>query len=283
MKKLILFCLPLVGLLLTTTVDAQIERPMPSPTAKFEQKVGLTDIVLEFSRPSVKGRELFVDVEKFGRIWRTGANAATTISFSDDVKIEGKEVPAGKYAIYSIPGKTDWTVMLYKDLTLGGRVGDYDESQELARFNVKAKKVQHPQETFFIGIDNIRHDGAVIALQWGSYHVPLTLSVNPDEKVNASIERTLGGPSAGDYYAAASYYHDTGKDLEIALDWINKATNVDEPRYWHLRKKAQILMDLGKKDDAMKALAMSTDAARKAGNNGYADANEKMKMKWMKK
>ena len=113
-------------------VNAQITTPSPSATGKVKQQVGLTDVVINYSRPNVKGRKLFVEVEKFGKIWRTGANAATTISFSDDVKLEGHDVPAGEYALYSIPGEVQWSVMLYKDIKLGGNVGDYDDTQCLA-------------------------------------------------------------------------------------------------------------------------------------------------------
>ncbi|MEL6867251.1 MAG: DUF2911 domain-containing protein, partial [Bacteroidota bacterium] len=141
MKKIMLYAcmLSLAVLFGTSQLSAQINTPAPSPFSKVEQQVGLTDVTIEYSRPSVKGRELFVDVEKWGMPWRTGANAATKITFSDDVKLEGKEVPAGTYAIYSIPDPSEWTIMIYKDVTIGGNMSKYDEAQEAARFKVKTK------------------------------------------------------------------------------------------------------------------------------------------------
>lgn len=258
---------------------AQIETPRPSPMCKMEQKVGLTDVSLEFSRPSVKGRELFVDVESFGNIWRTGANASSKISFSDDVMIEGNKVPAGTYAIYSIPGKDMWTVMLYKDLSLGGYVGNYDKEQELLRFKVKAEMAPTSVETFFIMIDDISYNSAEISLQWGKYRVPFTLEVMTDDMVMKDIDQTLSGPSAGDYYAAAAYYYETGKDMNKALEWVQKA-NAESARYWTLRMEANIMHKLGKNKEAKEVLKKSAAMAREAGNEGYAKRNEMMMSEW---
>ena len=137
----------------------QIQTPAASTHSVLEQRVGLTDIVVDYSRPSLRGRKAFVDVNSFGEIWRTGANAATTISFSKDVLLEGKEVPAGKYALYSIPGQENWTVMIYKDLSVGGAVANYKESDELTRFTVKSVNNPLHVETFTINIGDITdHD-----------------------------------------------------------------------------------------------------------------------------
>ena len=159
------------------TAQAQQDGPPASPLAKIEQQVGFTDIVIEYSRPAKKGRTLFVDVEKFGKIWRTGANASTKVSFSKDVTLEGKSVPAGQYALYSIPGETNWSVMLYSDLSLGGNVGEYDESKEVVRVNVVAEEIPISVENFTIDIGNITADGATLGLVWGNYYVPVKLGV----------------------------------------------------------------------------------------------------------
>jgi hypothetical protein len=277
MRTLFLTALSLV--FAASMAMAQIETPRPSPMCKMEQKVGLTDVTLEFYRPSVKGRELFVDVESFGQIWRTGANASSKISFSGDVMIEGNKVPAGTYAIYSIPGKETWTIMLYKDLTLGGYVGNYDKEQELLRFDVKAQMAANSVETFFIMIDNITYNSAEISLQWGKYRVPFSLEVMTDDQVMKDIEQTLAGPTAGDYYAAASYYYETGKDMSKALEWVQKA-NAENARYWTLRMEANILHKLGKNTEAKDVLKKSAAMARDAGNEGYAKQNEMMMAEW---
>ncbi len=283
MKKSVFTILTLsLAILATTTMQAQIETPAPSPAAKIEQTVGLTDISIVYSRPGKKGRELFVDVESWGKPWRTGANASTQITFSDDVKIEGKEVPKGTYAIYSIPDKVNWTVMLYKDVTIGGNMSKYDESQELTRFQVKTVMMNTEMENFAFLIDEIKDNSAVIGFTWGKYYVPFKVEVEVDSKVMAAIESTMNGPSRNDYYQAARYYHNTDKDLKQALAWVKKANEM-EAKYWQLRLEAQIQAKIGDKNRALAKITESSAAAKEAGNPDYAAANEKMAEDWRKK
>lgn len=283
MKKLILSSLLLCVFFVSQT-SAQIQTPSASPSAKLMQTVGLTDITIEYSRPSKKGRELFVEVEKWGQIWRTGANASTKIEFSDDVKIEGKEVKKGKYAMYSIPGKENWTVMLYSDLTLGGNVNSYDRTKEVLRFDVKTIVMSEEMESFNFIIDNLKDNSAVIGFMWGNYYIPFSIETEVDSKVMAAIEKTMAGVSRNDYYQAARYYYNTDKDLDQALTWAKAANELAEkegnPRYWQLRLEAQIQAKKGDYKRAAAKIAESTAAAKKAGNNGYAEANEKMMMGW---
>ena len=264
--------------------SAQIQTPSASPSAKIMQTVGLTDITIEFSRPSKKGRELFVDVENWGKMWRTGANASTKIEFSDDVKIEGKAVKKGKYAIYSIPGKETWTVMLYSDLTLGGNVGGYDASKEVLRFDAKTIVSPEEMESFNFIIDNLKDNSADIAFMWGKYYVPFTVEVEVDSKVMAAIEKTMAGVSRNDYYQAALYYSKSNKDLDQALAWAKAANEIAQkegnPRYWQLRLEAQIHAQKADYKRASAKIAESSAAAIKAGNKGYAEANEKMAKDW---
>ncbi len=278
MKNLVL--LALFSFIFMSYSNAQIETPRPSPMCKLEQMVGLTEVTLEFSRPGVKGRELFVDVESFGNIWRTGANASTKISFSEDVMIEGNEIPAGKYAIYSIPDPKEWTIMLYKDLTLGGYVDNYDQGKEVIRFKAKAQMLNQPMESFMVLVDKIKSDGAEVALVWGKYYVPFQLEVNTDETVMKSIEKVMNGPSADDYYAAASYYFEEGKDIKKALEWAKKANNVKEPRYWRVRLEARLLAATGEYEEAIAKINKSSELAKSAGNDGYAEANKKYIAEW---
>lgn len=245
----------------------------------MEQVVGLTTVSLEYSRPSVKGRELFVDVEAWGQIWRTGANQSTKISFSDDVKIEGKDVPAGKYALYSIPGKDMWTVMIYKDLTLGGNVAKYDEANELVRFKVKGMKTQDNVESFHIHVGNIKANSADIALMWGPYYVPFKMEVEVDARVEKNIESVMAGPNRGEYYTAARYYLDNDKDLNKALGWIRKANEIDS-KFWQLRVEALILGKMGKYKDAIATAEKSTAMATAAQNTGYPKMNSKSIAEW---
>ena len=262
-------------------LQAQIETPAPSPFAKLEQQVGLTDVTIEYSRPGKKGRELFVDVEKWGKKWRTGANASTKITFSEDVKIEGNDVPKGTYAIYSIPDKENWTVMLYKDLTMGGNFSKYDENQELLRFQVKTVIMDTEMENFSFLIDNIRDDHATIAFMWGKYYIPFKLEVEVESRVMAAIENTMGGPTRNEYYQAARYYYNNEKDLQQALAWVRKANDI-EKKYWQLRLEAQLHAKLGDRNRALAKIADSTTEAKAAGNNDYASANDKMAEEWRK-
>ncbi len=276
MAAILFFCQPAI---------AQIDYPSPSPLAKLHQKVGLTDVKVEYSRPAKKGRILFVDVEEFGKIWRTGANASTKISFSDDVTLEGKPVPAGEYALYSIPGKTDWTIMLYKDLSLGGNIGEYDESKEVVRVNVKAEKRSFSVESLTIDIGNISANGATIALIWGEYYVPIKMEVDTDAKVNAQIEDYMKNPlaSVGNNYAqAANFYFRKDKDLNSALEWIDKAIEINPTAFWNIQTKARILGKMEKYPEAIAAAQKSTELAKAASNLGYVDANQKLIDDWSK-
>lgn len=270
-----------IAILSVSTLQAQIETPAPSPSAKLEQKVGLTDISIEYSRPGKKGRELFVDVEAWGKKWRTGANASTKITFSDDVKIEGNEVPAGTYAIYSIPDKVNWTVILYKDLTIGGNFSKYDSSQEQLRFQVKTVMMDTEMENFAFLIDEIKNNSAMIGFVWGKYYVPFKVETEVDSRVMAAIESTMAGPTRNDYYQAARYYYNNDKDINQALAWVRKANEM-EKKYWQLRLEAQIHAKLGDKNRALAKIADSSAAAKEAGNSDYAAANEKMAEDWRK-
>ncbi len=263
----------LAVLMVTSSAIAQINTPASSPLSKVEQKVGLTTVSLEYSRPNVKGRTLFVDVEAFGSIWRTGANGATKITFSDDVKLEGNTVPAGTYALYSIPDPNEWTIMLYKDLTLGGNVSKYDRGKELLRFKVRGYTKKSTTESFTIEIGDLEKDGATISLKWGNYYVPMKLAVSYEKEVQKQIDAIMGGPSRGEYYTAAKYYLDNDKELEQAYEWIKMANSKDE-KYWQMRVQAQIEAKLGKSKLAKKSIQRSSALARGAGNNGYAKGND---------
>ncbi len=264
----------------------QVEYPSASPFAQMHQKVGITDVKLEYSRPAKKGRTLFVDVEKFGRLWRTGANASTKISFSHDVTWEGQEVPAGQYAIYSIPGQTEWSVMLYSDPTLGGNVGAYDKSKEVAKATVQAQTLPMSVENFTIHIGDITNDGATVALVWGEYYVPVKLGVKTDEVVSAQIENYMKNPMASmgnNYSQAASYYLSQGKDLDKALDWMNKAIEINPNAFWNIQTKARILGEMERYPEAIKAAQQSTEVAKAAADDfGYIEANQNLIDTWSK-
>ena len=283
MKKLVLNLLALSLLLMgTMEVNAQIQTPRPSPTAKFTTTVGLTDVAIEYSRPSVKDRTIFAadGLVPYGKMWRTGANSATKISFSDDVKLAGQEVKKGDYAVVTIPSEKEWKVMLYP--YEGGNWSSYTEKTPAVSFVTPALKSGNKVESFTIDLNNLRDASATLDMMWDKTMVSIPLELNVDDQVMASIKKTLAGPTGDDYYAAASYYHDSGKDLEQALMWIQKATSEGDPKFWQVRREALILADMKKVDAAIAAAQKSMELAEKAGNEDYVRMNKKSIEEWSK-
>ena len=242
----------------------------------------MTDVTIEYSRPSVKDRTIFGDLVPYDKKWRTGANRATKINFSTDVNVGGVDVQAGQYALYSMPGASTWTVYLYTDTSGGGVPSDWDDSKVAANFTVNSQKLPMSVETFLIDVNNLRNDGATIDLCWENTLVSIPLKVPSDEMVLASIDKTMAGPTAGDYYNAARYYRESGKDLDQALVWMNKSLEMNGERFWTLRQKALLLADMGKMDKAIEVAKRSITLAKEAGNEDYVKNNEKSIAKWMK-
>ncbi len=268
---LVLFMLPAV---------AQIRTPSPSTTAELKQTVGLTDINIVYSRPSIKGRTIFAKdgLVPFGAMWRTGANSATKITFGDDVKIGGKELKKGSYALYTKPDASEWTVMLFNYDT--PNAAGYGDKTPVVTFMAKPKMLGDMVESFTIDVNNITNTTADINLMWEKTKVSLPLEVEVDKRVMADIERVLAGPSQNDYSAAASFYYDK-KDYPKALEYIKKA-NAKDPKFYMLRTESLILADMGKKAEAIKAAEMSKKLAMEAKNDDYVRMNEKSIAEWSK-
>lgn len=282
MRNLILtFAVFAMAFGLQAPVMAQISAPAPSPGAEFTQMVGLTEISVAYSRPGKKERTIFSKdgLVPFGDIWRTGANSATKISFSDDVKVAGAELSAGDYAILTRPMATSWEVMFFPYESTNW--GSYVEKNPAAAVEAEVEKLNRTVESFTIQIDALRNEGAILQFIWDNTVASLPIEVNTDDKVMASINRVMEGPSAGDYYAAASYYHDAGKDLKQALKWIQMA-NQAQPRFWTLRKESLILADLGMTKEAIEVAKKSLKMAKEAGNKDYVRMNEASIAEWKK-
>jgi hypothetical protein len=269
-KVLLTICLASFAFLMS---NAQIKTPAASQMCKIQQDLGLTTVSLEYSRPNVNGRKLFVDVEAWDQMWRTGANGSTKIEFGDDAMIGGQKVKKGKYAIYSIPNKENWTVMLTSDLGMGGNVSKYNTANEVARFKTKTMDSPYFYETLTFEFSDIKNDGADLNLMWGDYMITMPIVLNTDEQVMASIESAMKGVSQSEYYAAASYYYANDKDLNQALQYVQKA-NENDPKFYMVYKEAQILADLGKYKDALMASQKSMDLARAADYKPYIKRNE---------
>jgi tetratricopeptide (TPR) repeat protein len=242
--------------------ETKLEFPDASQHATIKQRVGLTDVEIDYSRPNMRSREIFGGLVPFGKVWRTGANAATKIKFSDAVKIGGKDVPAGEYAFYTIPNKDEWTIVLSKNTKLWGAY-EYKEDADAVRVAVKPTALANPVESFTIGFENLKDDGATIALEWDKTRVPVELKSNTVEKVNGEIEAALKNPKSLEprfYYQAASFYYDHDKDLEQAAKWIDQAIEKQQPaRYFMFYKKAQIEAKLGHKAEAKAAAEKSIE------------------------
>jgi len=246
--------------------EEKLQFPDASQQATIKQRIGLTDVEINYSRPNVRGREIFGGLVPYGKVWRTGANASTKIKFSEAVKISGKEVSPGEYAFYTIPTENEWTIILSKD-TKGWGAYDYKSDTDALRVTVKPTVLANPVESFTIGFDNLKDDGATIALEWDKTRVPVELTTNTIEKVNAEIEKALQDPKSLDapfYYQAASFYFEHGKDLEQASKWIDQAIAKKSDFYSYYYKKAQIEAKLGHKD-AAKAAAEKSIQVLKAG------------------
>ncbi|WNJ19338.1 DUF2911 domain-containing protein [Pontibacter sp. G13] len=265
--------------LMAVSVQAQIDMPAPSPAAKVEQTVGLTDVSVMYSRPGVKGRTVFGDLVPFDKVWRTGANSSTQITFSDDVKFGGKDVKAGTYALYSIPTASEWTFMLYSDLKLGGNVAKYEEANEVVRFTVPSKKLPMSVESMMFMFDDLTDNSATLTLAWESTMVTIDIETEVDSRVMKQIESTMAGPGYYPYFQAATYYYNTDRDLDKALEWINMSLEQGD-RFWVMTMKARIL---GKKGDTADAIATAKKAkalAEEASNADYVKINSDLIAEW---
>ncbi len=269
-----------VGLLGSALATAQIQTPQPSPGSELKQTVGLTEVVVNYSRPSAKGRVIFGDLVPYDKVWRTGANMNTTLSFSDPVKVGASELAAGTYALYTKPGKEQWTVYFYTDTNNGGLPAQWDDAKVAASVTVPANAMSQTVETFTITLDDLTNNGASIGLLWANTYVAIPFAVPSKEKAIRSIEATMSGPGGNDYYAAASYYHEEGLDLQKARTWIDKATEMSPDAYWIWRRKSLIYAALGDKKGAIAAAKESLAKAQKAGNMDYVKLNEDSLKEW---
>lgn len=281
MKKILLF-VAAIAFLAGSSYDAsaQLKTPRPSPMGKISQDVGLMTVNIEYYRPGVKDRKIYGDLVPFGEMWRTGANASTKIELSDDVKLNGNELKAGKYALYMIPGESEWEVVLHTNLSYWGTGGDdYKVEEDALRFKVKPLRLKEPVETMTINISNVKTDQAHFNLDWENTRIAFTISTDVETKVMKEIETKMAGVSARTYYDAARYFYDTDKDMAKALTWIEKA-QAEEQKFWMMRLKAQIQAKMKDYKAAIKTAELSTKLAEEAGNKSYPRMNKKSIAEW---
>jgi hypothetical protein len=227
-----------------SSLSAQtLKTPAPSPLQTIKQAFALSEISIEYSRPSSKGRVIYGDLVPYGKVWRTGANGATKVTFGEDVKVEGNKVAAGTYALYTIPNKDNWEIMLYKDLKLGGNTNDYKKENEALRFSVKPKAISDKVETFTINLSDMSASSTQFEMTWANTKVSFKITADFDSTIMKNIDNVMsvdGRP----FYQAANYYYENGKDLNKALEWVNKAADQNPKAYWVLNLKANIEMKL---------------------------------------
>ena len=268
-------------LLAAPAAQAQIATPQASPKSTVSQRVGLTDITIVYSRPGVKARNIFGTVVPFGKRWRTGANATTSIKFSDDVMIEGKKVPAGEYGLYTIPNKTEWLVVLNKNTKLGAEVDGFKDDQDVARFSIKPYKVASKVETFTINFTDLTPATANVAMEWEMTGAKFKITADVDSKVMAQIDEKItkaATPAPGDLALAAVYYYDNNKDLKQALAWMEKANAAEPTKFWNLNTEAKIRLKMKDYAGATKAAEASKKGALGATppNGEYVKMNEEL-------
>ena len=242
--------LALIILISSNAIAQQLKVPAASPLQTVKQAFGLSEITIEYSRPSVKGRVIFGDVVPFGKIWRTGANSTTKITFGDDVKVEGIDVKAGTYGFYTIPNADSWEIMLYKDLTLGGNVANYKIENEVLRVKVKPTVLGNKVETFTMGLADVTFTSTNIELTWENTRVAVSVVTEIDSKIMKTIENTIVLDTRP-FYQAASYYYENNKDLKQALEWAEKAIIANPKTYWVVLLKAKIQLKLNDKKGAI--------------------------------
>jgi len=273
MKKNLLFAIIFVAFACTTFAQ-ELKTPQPSPTAYIKQNFGLSQIEISYSRPGVKGRKIFGDLVPYGKVWRTGANNATTITFGDDVTIGDKKVPAGNYGILTIPGENEWTVIITKQTDVTSPAA-YKQDQDVVRVTVKPYQLPFSIETFTIGLGDITGDSCKLELIWDNVYVHVPITTDVDSKVMNQIKDVMQSDNRP-YFQAALYYIENGKDLNQAVTWLDKAIAQNPDGFYIYYQKARALAKLGKKQDALAASNKSIELAKTAKNDDYIALNEKL-------
>lgn len=261
-------------LLLTNEVLSQLTIPPPSPLQVVTQQFATGKIEINYSRPAVKGRKIFGELVPYGKIWRTGANAATTIYFSDEVFINNTKIVKGKYGILTIPGKSFWEIIITKDTTVTN-AADYKQENDIVRVKVKPQTLGARIENFTINIDNIKPNSCYLQLIWDKTMVQFTINADIDTKIMAQIEEAMKGEKKP-YYQAANYYYENNKNLAQALEWVNEAIKANPNAYWILHLKAKIQLKSKDYDGAIATAKESHDKAEGAKNSDYMRLNDKL-------
>ena len=281
MKKIIIAATILIVHL---TAQAQIKTPQASPRAVLTQMVGLTEVEVNYSRPGAKGRPVFGNLVPFGKLWRTGANENTTISFSDDVIIDGKTLKKGKYALYTVPRIESWDIIFYTTTDNWGLPQEFNEANVALRTTVKEEALSKPVESLTIGIAGLDTNFGFLEIFWENSYVALKFEVPTQKTAMASIDKVLAGPTANDYYSAANFLYQSNNDLAKSLVYVNKSLELSKDKpFWFLRLKSLIQAKQGDKSGAIETAKLSLEAAEEAKNQDYVKMNKDSIAEWSKK
>jgi tetratricopeptide (TPR) repeat protein len=272
MFKKLIACTSLCLLILGADAQ-QIKTPAASPTQTLKQDFGVSSVELVYSRPGIKGRKIFGDLVPYGKVWRTGANSATRLKFNDDVTIGGQPLKAGEYALFTIPNENEWEIIINKGTANWGT--DYNKDLDLLRFKVKPAKLDNVVETFTMQFANVKPASTDLQLTWDKTSVAIPITVDIDKKIMADIDKAMKQDSRP-YYQSAAYYLESGRDLNQAVEWFNKAIEQNPNAYWIYHQKANALAKLGKKEEARQTAQKSMDLAKAQKNDDYVKLNEKL-------
>ena len=249
-----------------------VKTPAPSPAQTIKQDFGLSAVEINYSRPAAKGRKIFGDIVPFGKLWRTGANSPTKITFGEDVKIAGKDLKAGSYQVLSIPSQGNWEVIFNKG---NNGVFNYHPEEDVLKVNVPSQTTTSALENFTIQFANISANKMEMVMAWENTRVSVPIEVDIDSKIMSSIDRAMSIDTKP-YFEAASYYFETGRDLNKALEWVNKATQANPTAYWQFHLKAKIQAKMGDKAGAKATALKSIELAKAGKNDDYVALNEKL-------
>lgn len=251
-----------------------LKTPAASPAVTIKQDFALSSVEISYSRPGVKDRKVFGDLVPYGKVWRTGANAATTITFGEDVVINGKKVSAGKYGLLSIPGQNEWTIIISKQTNVTSPAA-YKQSEDVVRLQASVEKLPFPMETFTIFFNNIKPSAMEAVIAWENTLVSFPITANIDKSVMSQIDELMKSDNPP-YFQAAMYYLETDRNMDKVLSWMDKALEQNPKAFWIYHNKANALAKNGKKKQAVDAAKKSIALAKEAKNDDYVVLNEKL-------
>ena len=262
------------SLLFINVVTAQVNMPSPSTTQTVKQEFGMGSIELIYSRPNIKNRIVFGDLVPYGKLWRTGANGATRLTFTTPVEIGGKKIDTGSYALYTIPAEDNWEIILNKGINNGGTTG-YKESEDVVRFTVSSVKATTKTETFTMQFANIKPESCDLQLVWEKKSVSISITTNIKDKIRAQLDAAMLTEKKP-YWQAAQFYFEYDKNLTRALENVTKATEENPKAFYMFLYKARIEKEMGKTAAAMETSKTSLALSKEAKNDDYVKMNEKL-------